>query len=470
MGEKTIEEVLAEGDEPGATIEEVLGLSVDIPHGISMVSPRLDKPLIGGTQLGPSPTEVLGPVGGTRSQQRQMLLEGSLMGLGGLGGGLAGRAFLGPALTRPIGAALGETLGTMTGGRVARMPPDEAAMAGLMAGGLGLAVEGGANMLGRASASTLGSVTSDEVKQTMKLPWREQADVMLKNPAARGSLLLNQPEPQAQMRLGRDVLDRISKARAELSPGRLTKKNIIMAADASNVQVPRASLDNAIKSGIADADLAEGRANSIAGARLRSLGQALEKKFPSGSLTAKQADAQLQAFQRDAEMANARNNPFLAQTYRSLKDTLRKAFFGAVDEALPNSNIARATADAKRYMDSIDKLEQFISDKTPETFIRSIGSNEEDAQSAMDALRVFEMQTGTNGALEKEINRLALQKAWTSEEKGRGFSVWRAIEKIIAKPLSKTLILGSSPAGHAAAAIPAFMQAMRPNERPKANP
>lgn len=454
MGDRSIEDVLAE---QGTTIEDVLGqqpeaLSTEIQPGVPAVAPRLPGRLIA-REPAPAPTEALSGPLMTRAQQRQLLLEGTLMGGLGQAGGIAGRMYLGRALTRPIGAAIGEAVGTNIGARVAGMPEEEAQTAALTAGGLGLAGEAGAN-LGARLIGSVSTVPESVINATLKMPLSKQIDVMI--PPPRGSM----PERG----IGLDVLNRLKAARNELSPGRLTKKSIIRAADAANVTVPMQGVYTAIQDGIANASIATGRANNIAVARLDSLRKELITKF-RGAMSPTQADAQLQAFQRDAEMAAARNNPFLAQTYRSLKDALRKSFFQAVDRTLPSSNIAKATAEAKAYMDSIDTLEAFVSDKTPETFVRTLFEGHEEAQSAVAALRAFEGQIGTGGNIEAEINRLGLKRAWNREDRGRAIGIWRAIADIVARPVTKILTIGARPIGQAAAAQPAILQIGKKEEK-----
>jgi hypothetical protein len=407
-------------------------------------------PLITGRVSRDRPQPLANPNLVTKSDMDRQLLQGSLMGMASIPGGIVGRSLLAGAFpgSGVLGAAGGEAAATMGAGRATGMSPKDAAIAGLLAGGVGGTVEGGLNMAGRLTGSTL-SAPDSVVAETSRLSPQEQAGVMFRKApegAARG--------------IGLDVMNKIQAANNAISPGRLTKMNIMKAAQNSGVRVPISDLSTAIDSGAADAEMAIGRANTMASARLRSLGDSLTKKFPTGDISPTEADAQLRAFQRDADMAAAKNNPFLAQTYRGLKDTLRKSFFSSVDTALPGSNIAQATKQASDYLSAVDTLDSFVSSKTPETFVRSLFGTDPAAESARAALQEFEKQTGTGGSIEREIHHLSLKKAWTAEETGRAFSMWRAIEKVIAKPLTKGLLISSQPAGQAAAAATAFQSAM----------
>lgn len=347
-----------------------------------------------------------------------------------------------------VSSGVGQALGTTAGELLTGTPPKQALTSGAIAGGLGGGTEAVLEGAGRLAAATT-SVPESAVRETVK-----------KGVIGRARTMIGRPNEMAERTLGLGLQRRLAEMRANISPGRLTKVAIRDAAEQAGVQVPLADLHQAIDEGVMNAGIAEGRANVTAQSRLSSLKAGLNKKFASGSMTPKQADAQLQAFQRDADMAAARGNPFLAQTYRSLKDKLRTSFFDAVDRAVPGSDIAKATGEARKYLSSIDTLEQFTNDKTPETFVRGLFSGDEKAQSALQALRDFEGQAGTGGTLEREIHDLALKRAWTGSESGRAFSLWRALEKIVAKPLAKTALIASRPGGQAAAASAAFFNAM----------
>jgi hypothetical protein len=237
--------------------------------------------------------------------------------------------------------------------------------------------------------------------------------------------------------------------------------SIMKAAEGAGVKIPIADLEQAINGGIADASMAAGQANNSAAARLRGLKARLTDLFPSGELTPTQADAQLRAFQNDADMASARGNPYLSKTYYGLKNKLRQSFFSSVDKALPGTDIAAATGQAKSYLDSIDTLERFVSDKTPETFVRALyARGEEGAQSARDALRTVETHLGTGGSIEKGVDQLGLKRTWTSEDNQRARTVMGAVEKLFARKATKGLLLSAQPAGQAAAAVTAFQSAM----------
>lgn len=445
-GTKTIEEVLGD-HEPGLTIEEALGssapsLSAQQPAGIPLIPPRVTRD---------RPQPLANPNLVTQKDMDRMLLQGALMGMASIPGGIAGRALLGGLFpgSGAIGAAAGEGLGTTAGGLASGMDPKDAATAGLLAGGLGGAVEGGLGGAARISKAFT-SVPTSVFGETAKMAPAQQFDTMLRKPPA-----------TAEMNIGRDVLAKLQQARDTLSPGRLTKQSIMKAAESAGVRIPVSDLEQAINGGIADADMASGRANSAASARLRSLKADLARRFPTGDVSPSQADAQLKAFQNDAAMSSTRGNAYLAKTYYGLKDKLRQSFFSAVDKALPGTDIAAATGQAKSYLDSIDTLERFVSDKTPENFVRALyARGEEGAQSARAALRDVESHLGTGGSIEKGIDQLGLKRSWTSEDNQRARTFMGAIEKLFARKVTKGLLVSAQPAGQAAAAATAFGQAM----------
>lgn len=401
----------------------------------------------------------------TPQQQRDALLTGGGVMMGGVAGAESGAALLpqAPWLGRLVGSGFGQGGMQYTGARASGVQPREATNQALTVGGTGMGVQGAADMVGGLAGLTT-SIPGRTLKNTMNMGTQERAGTMIGSPG-----------DFATRDIGVSLRKSIKQAYNDYSPGRLSKVQHIADAESLGVTIPRSALDSAIDTGIAEAGVAEGRANSIAAARLNSLKKGLAKKFPGGIMTPSQADAQLQAFQRDAEMASARNNPFLAKTYYDLKDSLRKSFFDAVDQAVPGSDMAKATKEASDYLRSIEQLDQFVSTKTPENFADALFTKGKPQPSELVALRDFEKQNGTGGMIERDIHRLSMKKDWSSEESGRAYYLTRLVEKILGKPISKIALVSAQPLGNVAAgyqsvnqgsAKRAFTQAMNPQANP----
>ena len=193
-GTKTLEQILAEGR----------GYSA--PEG-------LNEPPPSGT---PAEFDLMRNAG-NESEQNQMLLEGSLMGIGALAGGVGGEA-LGarlipkvgmeaPRLIRLLATAgriapeiTGEAAGTYSGGRLAGMPHEEAKNAALVSGGAGLV----GRTIARVGTRVAGRFAGMRPETT-------QAGI--DNPA-----LLNAPEPDAELAQAHRLRAQLDAQAQEITP------------------------------------------------------------------------------------------------------------------------------------------------------------------------------------------------------------------------------------------------------------
>lgn len=112
----------------------------------------------------------------------------------------------------------------------------------------------------------------------------------------------------------------------------------------------------------------------------------------------------------------------------------------------------------RQSFEAQENLRKYISAKNPADFVNAFRPGSEN-QDTVAALRSFERNSGTGGAIERELRSLALKKVWTDAETGRAFSLWRGLEKMIGKPVTKVLTVGTRPIGRSAAATAAFLNA-----------
>jgi len=358
-----------------------------------------------------------------------------------LGGELAGSAGVLGWLGRGLGMATGTAASDLMAGEKPTLERSA------VAGGANMATEGAFNLGSRLLALPT-SLEQSTVGRALQKP-----------PLAAARTVFGAPGQMAERTQGLDLVNRLKGAQGTLSAGRLTKLEILRTAESTGVKVPLQKITGAIDAGLQDAGAAVGRANDVATSRLTYVKAQLAKKFPSGNMTPMQADAQLRAFQRDAEAASAQNNPFLARTYYGLKDSLREAFHDAVNSAAPGTDIAKATGQARSYLNAVDTLDSFVSGKTPETFVRSLFSQAN--QSKLQALRTFEEQTGTAGSLETRIRDLADKRAWTNSDQQKAFGIMRTLYNKLGKRVVGAGTVAARPAGAVAgASTAAFERAM----------
>lgn len=473
----TLEEALGEPatEENGLTIEQALAptmlqgvktepLRVRVNPSQPTTIPRLKKPLIS-REISPSPTEALtGFLPPTREQERRRELPMILGAAGAMLGGPLAASYLGPILGGPSAAMLGEFAGGTLGGMAGGAEPQDAALSSAIGGVAGGATEGILRGIGRGAgiASGLPNEAIDRIigarpseanqpiprsvgplrrafaiataPREAPMPMGEQFDT-----------LFNPPQKGEMREVGQGLADKVDAAYVRLSPGRLSKVNLIKGAEAAGVTVPTQPLLNKIADGWASAETAVGQQNSLASSRLQALQDDLAAKFPRGKMTPLEADAQLQAFQHDAEKSGVEGNTLLKKTYGDLKSTLRDSFIQAVDKGLPGSNMAKATAQAKGYLDSLDTIDSFMRENKPEAFVKKLANPENESERA--ALQTVEGELGTGGAIEKEIDALNLKKTWNAEEKGRIRTFMGLLERLAARKVAKGGLFLSRPAG-----------------------
>lgn len=180
-------------------------------------------------------------------------------------------------------------------------------------------------------------------------------------------------------------------------------------------------------------------------------------RLREGDFKAKQALENARRAQLDTLKAKYEKELKAVEISQDLAASRRRAAF----EKQPSTQHERA------LFESQERLRGHIGEKTLSKFVDNFrpGAENEDV---VVALRDFEQRHGTGGRLEQTLRDLALRSEWSDADAGRAFSLWRTFEKFLAKPIAKTLLLGSAPVGRTAAgAAVAFNEATRPKKKPE---
>lgn len=410
--------------------------------------PRLAK-----VGIGPS-TDYLTPEQSANESQR--------LKVGLQGGATMGGAALASALTpaelpylaglglRAAGAAGGNAIGKIGTGE-----KPSAREAGYAALGQGVG-----ELLPATAAKVVGLATrvpEETVSATLARPMMKQVETMAKPPA------------KAEMYIGRKVLGQLG-PEGTVSEGRLAMQDTMRQATQKGVTVPPSVVIDAIESSKIPKPQTPGqiRANanldSFKADVMQNYGETMapsdvlmrqpakgsvsvgSKTTEPRNLTPEDTDRIL----RDARsyVKNAYSNPDpneTTQVFKSVAAKVRAGFHAQMEKS--GMGISGSAAKAHEYLDAVDTLDQFISNKTPETFVKSLQKGEDQAQSARDALEQFEKVSGTKGRIMREIDDLGMKREWSTPDKQRALWLFTLLEKVVARPLTKGLVLSTRPAG-----------------------
>lgn len=434
---RTIEEVLSSGevrpvgDEPGQTIEDVLSRGqTDLEAARQGVTP---EQLASGTS--------------GRKNERNMLLQGALAGALSIPGGMAGRAFLGPLLTRPVGAAVGEALGSGGGTLLGGGSPRDAAVNAAFGGGAGLVGEAIPNMLARGTAR-LAHVPKPAVEPVMAAGPVKGAQLTRFPQWAVGA-----PPPEAEHGIASGLADSLQ---GELA-GRPGSKPLAGMREATEaLQRPgevdsapiRSKLESMLRQPIGGKMPTQGE--EIANEAINDL---LDNRLPEKFDSVAQMHEWLQRIRQPIEQNLGR--PVTSLTGNDLKEL--QSFVRQYRDTLlggPESPGAKGFAAATKRMDDIEKVLPMLVDKegnltpTAEKVVTRTGNAE-----TMKRLRAVDPATAD------AIERLATQRAWSNDTR-IGVGRWM-LERLLARPVAKTAAFVTRPTGHAAAATGAFLSAMQ---------
>lgn len=423
-----------------------------------------------------------------RENVKNIAQTGVLMAAGGIGGSVA-RTVLGAArgaatpmiaataarIPMPVAAAAGEAAGAYAGSRGLGASPRESRINALAAGGAGLVVEGGLNLMARGGLAGAG-VSHKAINEALtRPPGNYPGAASLRgrvgaSPRTARGLMYGRPGEMAERTVGVDTLSRISESLRDVSPGRLAKVDVMQAAEKAGVRI---KLDDTLNATVAAMDakpISPGA--KLANRRFTALWDDITKHY-GNDVTPAEADEILGKVRNSVvNLYDKANTTELIGGSKKVAETLKESFYRQIEDALPGSDIAGKAKASRAYLDSVETLDTFVSDKTPEAFVKELFKGDDVSQSALTALREFEKQTGTSGTLERTIRDLSMKREFTSTDRVSLGRIFYILERVLSRPIGKAAALAARPAGSlAAGATAAFSDAMQKRKpAPQENP
>lgn len=385
----------------------------------------------------------------TPHQMREAMLRGSLVGLGGYGGGETGASVLArvPWLGRILGSGIGQPLTNMSMDVMERQKPDLTA-AGLVSGAA-VAGEAIPTAIGYAGARMSG-VPSKTIRETLAL-----------SPGKRVSSMYGRPAPEAEMLQADAAAAAAKRALGTKTVGR-----------------------QAVEQKIADFDIA----GVVDTKPVKSYLLSKIRPEPWRSEGQKTANSILERTMRDLP-DNMRMEDFDAWITEHTKPISGK--IGAIDQQLPTSVRKDIVRYARRYRDQAmpqakADYQQASSDLNSfKKFRKQVAEVQGDPKIGVEAiwrriprnqslLRIFKRfdeaatRNGIDSHFADDALQLSRKRDWTSDDIFHAYLILRGAQRFIIRPLiAKPALAAAHPTGLAAGgAMAAFESAMDPRNNP----
>lgn len=277
-----------------------------------------------------------------------------------------------------------------------------------------------------------------------------------------------------QQEAGQRVLDALNSATKDMSPGRLANQDLIDSLDKNGARIGiKDTLDSLNKAIPAKPT---GSAQKSVATAIENMRDDIIQNYLGGGqgrairmdVGPKDMDAISQALSDEAYRYSG--DPKETKAASALRQVLhdhRNSFYNQV------GGMREAAANTHDYLDAIQYLERYVSEKTPEGFARQIGEgttqDDVQAQSALKALRTFQNQTGID--LESQLQRLGMQQRFRGGQQGGRLGRMEYVaERAFSRPVAKFGAVAAKPAGRMGAATAAFLSGMQSGTKPEENP